>query len=277
MVESVLKAFRIMELFTYEQPRLTLAEIARRMDMPKSTIHNLLSTLKSIDCIEKLDDDTYALGLGFLPLTQYLRVNVEIRDRAAPLLRDLADACGESVYLAVLERTRCRFIYVIETSHRLQARSALGGVSPMHSSGIGKAILAFLPEDVVDDIIKQTGLPSFTSRTIVSRAKLRKEMELTRARGYSRDCSENEERTYCVGAPILDAHGEPIAGFSVSGLDPDIVEGKLASIAACVTYTALEISRRMGYVPSRASLVDAGPANPLAQYRKLSRSRIENL
>ncbi len=272
MVESVLKAFRIMELFTYEQPRLTLAEIARRMEMPKSTAHNLLSTLKSIDCIEKLDDDTYALGIGFLPLTQYLRVNVEIRDRAAPLLRDLADTCGESVYLAVLERTWCRFIYVIETSHRLQARSALGGVSALHSSGIGKAILAFLPEDAAADIIVQTGLPRQTPRTIVNRARLQKEMEMTRQRGYSTDCAENEESTYCVGAPILDARGRPIAGCSLSGIDPEIVATKLDSIAACVTYTAQEISRRMGYVPRKVSSFDRGSINPLTEYRKLRQS-----
>ena len=272
MVESVLKAFRIMELFTYEQPRLTLAEIARRMEMPKSTVHNLLGTLKSIDCIEKLDDDTYALGIGFLPLTQYLRVNVEIRDRAAPLLRDLADACGESVYLAVLERTACRFIYVIETSRRLQARSALGGVAPLHSSGIGKAILAFLPAGAATEIVAQTGLPGVTPQTIVSRARLQKEMETIRERGYSTDGAENEEGTYCVGAPILDARGRPIAGCSLSGTDPHIVDKKLDNIAACVTYTAQEISRRMGYVPRKVSSFDRGPVNPLTEYRKLKKS-----
>lgn len=272
MIESVLKAFRVMDLFSYERPRLTLAEISRAMGIPKSTAHNLLNTLKSIGMIEKLDDDTYALGLGLLPMTQYLRVNVEIRDRAAPLLRNLADACVESVYLAVLDRNGCRFIYVIETSRRLQARSALGGVSPLHSSGIGKAMLSFLPDDTAQRILSETGLPRFTANTIVEMPRLAEEIALIRARGFSTDHSENEERTYCIGAPIFDERGNTIAACSLAGIDPEIVGEKLPHLSPCVLFTAQEISRRMGFVPHKVSHFESVSLDPLGDYRRIRKA-----
>lgn len=274
MVESMLKAYRLLEQFSYEKPRLSLAELAKRLAMPKSTAHNLLNTLRSIGFVEKTDTDEYALGIGFLPLTQYLRVNVEIRDRAAPLLRELADACNESIYLGVQDRHHCRIIYVIETSSRLQARSALGGVSPLHASGIGKAMLAFLPDVEADRIIAATGIPAHTSRTISDPARLRNELSLIRERGFSTDDSENEERIYCLGAPILDDRGNLIASCSLSGIDPEIVRTKLAGLSACILHTAQGISSRMGYVPRKIAHHGGPGYDPLGDYRRSSKKLI---
>ena len=103
MINSVLKAIDILHAFSPAEPRLTLAEISRRLGLPKSTAHNLLATLLARGLVEKVDGDHYALGTAVIPLTQSVRVNVELRDRAAPLLRELADACRESVYLTVLD------------------------------------------------------------------------------------------------------------------------------------------------------------------------------
>ena len=122
MIKSVAKAIDIMRAFSPSEPRLTLAEIARRRGLPKSTVHNLLATLLAYGFIEKAGDDYYALGTAIIALTQAVRVNVELRDRAAPLLRELADACRESVYLTVLDRDHCLYIYAIESPKRLLAR-----------------------------------------------------------------------------------------------------------------------------------------------------------
>jgi DNA-binding IclR family transcriptional regulator len=252
MINSVLKALDILSVFSPTEPRLTLAEISRRLGLPKSTTHNLLATLLSRGYVEKVDGDHYALGTAVIPLTQSVRVNVELRDRAAPLLRELADACRESVYLAVLDHGYCLYIYAIESPRRLLARTAVGDRVHPHCTSLGKAILAYLPEKDVEQIIAQLGLPSFTESTITDPAKLRRELAEVRTRGYAIDRGEHEPGTYCVGAPVVDDSGRVVGACSISAADPEVVGTRVEEFSGRVVQTAQEISRRMGYVaPSR--------------------------
>jgi len=255
MINSVLKAIKIMDLFSASETRLTLAEISSRLDMPKSTAHNLLNTLRSEGYIEKVDQDLYALGAAPIMLTQRARVNVEIRDPAAPLLRQLADNTRKSVYLTVKNGDYALYIYAVESSRRLLARTAVGDQVPMHCTSVGKAILAFLPEEEVKAILGRIGLPIFTENTIDGLNALQNELTQTRQRGYSLDTGEHEANTYCIGAPIFDQRGRVIAACSISGSSPNIVTDGLADLSAQVMHTAEEISRRMGYVPTRVSSV----------------------
>jgi DNA-binding IclR family transcriptional regulator len=260
MIKSVAKALEILNTFTSSEPRLTLSEIARRRDMPRSTVHNLLSTLLAYGFVEKLDDEHYALGNAVLPLTQAVRVNVELRDRAAPLLRELADVCRDSVYLTVLDGDYCLYIYAIESPTRLLARTVVGERVPLHCTSVGKAILAALPKEQVEGIIARIGLPAFTQATITEPDALHKELAATRKRGYSLDTGEHEEGVHCIGAPIFDHRGRGFAACSVSGTDPEIIQRRLEELSALIIHAAQEISRRMGYVPVRISSLTGIPA-----------------
>ena len=172
MIQSVLKALDVMHVFSAAEPRLTLAEISKRLNLPKSTVHNLLNTLVSRGFVEKADSDHYALGTGLIPLTQAVRVNAEIRDRAAPLLREMADAAKETVYFTVFEGNHILYLYAVETKGRLMARTAVGQRSLMHCTGVGKAILSTLPADSVNKIVEECGLPAFTDNTITDPMKV---------------------------------------------------------------------------------------------------------
>ena len=257
MINSVLKAIRIMRLFSAADPVLTLAEISRRLEMPKSTVHNLLNTLLSEGFIEKVDKNSYALGVAIIPLTQNVRVNVELRDRAAPLLRQLADECRESVYLTTHDTGHVLYIYAVESSRRLLARTAIGDRAPLHCTSVGKAILAHLSQDEVDNILPQLELVEFTDNTITNINDLLDDLARTRERGYSIDCAEHESETFCVGAPILDSRANVIGACSISGSDPDIIEGRAGELGGHVMQTAEEISRRMGFVPTSISRVNS--------------------
>jgi len=118
MIQSVLKAIDIMTVFSIEEPCLTLAQISERLPMPKSTTHHLLATLMSRGFIEKVNDDSYALGTAIVSLSQAVRVNAELRDRAAPLLRELAEIAKESVYLTYFDGSYILYIYAVESSQR---------------------------------------------------------------------------------------------------------------------------------------------------------------
>jgi IclR family transcriptional regulator, acetate operon repressor len=264
-INSVVKAARILQTFSREDPWLSLGEISHRLGLAKSTAHNLLNTLAACRLIEKGDDGMYALGAGVIALTQAVRVNVEVRDLAAPLLRKLAEAAKESVYLAVLDETHALYIYAIESSDRLRARSAVGDRAMLHCTSIGKAMLSALSPTRLETIVHQVGLPAYTPNTITDLEALRQDLAVTAARGYALDCAEHEPNYYCIGAPIFDRRGQPIAACSISGVDPEILHARLDDLAQQVKQTAQEISRYMGYMPPRQS--SRPPSVKIANYQ----------
>lgn len=257
MINSVLKAIDTLALFSAREPRLSLTEVSRRLGLPPSTAHHLLQTLMARGLIEQVESGEYALGTALIVLSQAARVNVELRDRAAPLLRELADACHESVYLTVRERDFTLYIYAIESRHRLMARTAIGDRVPLHCTANGKAILAQFSADELAALLKRTGLPRFTPSTITTAEKLQAELKRIRDQGYALDRQEHELSTYCVGAPIFDSSGQTVGACSISGNDPELVASRLSLLAEHLRYTAQEISRRMGFVPAIPSQVIA--------------------
>jgi DNA-binding IclR family transcriptional regulator len=255
MIASVAKAFDILTVFTMAEPRLTLTEISHRLNMPKSTVHHLLSTIAQYGFVEKQKDDTYALGKAIIHLTQSVLVNLELRDRAAPLLRALADSCNESVYLTTLDGDSVLYIYAIESSQRLLARTAVGDRAPLYCTSVGKAVLAFYPPEHIRQLYGGEALPAFTAYTLTSLDALHADLNLTRQRGYALDNQEHELNTFCIGAPIFDASSSVVGACSISGVRLQIITDDLESLSEAVVNTAQEISRRMGYVPERMSQV----------------------
>jgi DNA-binding IclR family transcriptional regulator len=205
--------------------------------------------------IEQVEKGNYSIGTALIVLSQSARVNVELRDRAAPLLRELADTCHETTYLTVREDDRVLYIYAIESGHRLLARSAIGDRVPLHCTGNGKAILAQLSSAELAAYAKRTGLPRFTPYTITTLKALSEEIKQTSERGYAIDQQEHELNTYCLGAPIFDSSAHTIGGCSISGSDPEIITSRLPLLVEHLKYAAQEISRRMGYVPAIPSQV----------------------
>lgn len=252
---SLLKALDIIAAFTPQDPVLSLAEISERLSLPKATTYNILATLRSRAYIEKTDDGRYSLGRGVIPLTQCVRVNVQVRDRAAPLLRALAQEIHESVYLTVPDGDYALYIYGVESAHRLLARTAVGDRVYLHCTAVGKAYLASLSREAVEAIAGRVGLTRFTSHTLTTLPDLYAELALTRERGYSLDQQEHELHTFCVGAGICDDSGRVIAACSTSGSDPEIVGARLPALSSLVAGCADDISRRMGYVAPRASVL----------------------
>lgn len=255
MIHSVRKAVSILRLFTAKEPRLTLSEISRRLEMPKSTTHNLLNTLLIDGFIEKVDGDHYALGTAPLELTQSVRVNVEVRDPAAPLLRKLADDTSESVYLTILHGDYALYIYAVESPRRLAARTAVGDLVHLHCTSVGKAMLAFLPPDRIEQFLVDREFPAFTATTITAVTALRQELATIAEQGFAIDRAEHEPQTYCLGAPIFNAQGEVFGACSVSGAGVEVITERLPELSTALLSTAQQISRYMGFIPQRPSAI----------------------
>jgi DNA-binding IclR family transcriptional regulator len=259
LIQSVLKALDILEAFTQEQHTLGVTELSKRFGYSKGTVHNLLTTLKSRGYIE-VDPGTsrYSLGLKILELSQAVRANIEIRDRATPFLRQLAQLSGETVYLTVLYDDHSVYIDTIKPAGRPVNHSDIGLRVPLHCTSVGKAKLAFLSEEEIDRIIERVGLPRFTSNTITDPAQLKAELALTRQRGYAIDNEEHEVAIRCVGAPIWSERGTVIASCSISGPAGRMTDERIAELAPEVMKQADAISRRLGYSgpPPKQTVVD---------------------
>src|SRR5690606_34392357 len=154
------------------------------------------------------------------------------------VMRDLMAASGETVNLGIADDDDVVFISQVETHENIRAFFRPRTRAPMHASGIGKALLAQMPEQRVRRILKRKGLPAFTERTITDSRKLSAELARIRARGWAVD---NEERTLgmrCVAAPIFNEFGEAVAGLSISGPAVRIPDNRLGELGPQVARAA---------------------------------------
>ncbi|MBL3586002.1 IclR family transcriptional regulator [Rhodovulum sulfidophilum] len=201
-----------------ETKGLTLSELAALSNQSPATVYRVLITLQGHDIVELEEEaqrwhvgpGAFRIGSGFLR-----RTNVAERSRGA--MQALMRATGETANLGVEDRDEVLFLTQVETHETIRAFFSPGTRGPMHCSGIGKALLAFLPAARVAAILKTQGLPGFTPRSITSETGLHADLDRIRARGYAIDDQERAEGMRCIAAPIFNAHGEPIAGLSVSG------------------------------------------------------------
>jgi DNA-binding IclR family transcriptional regulator len=138
----------------------------------------------------------------------------------------------------------------IEPSRSVRMITRVGASNPLHCTSVGKAILAFLPEERIADILRRIRYERFTSRTIATAEALRVEIEKTRRRGYAVDDEELEEGLRCIAVPLLDAQRQPIAAVSVSGPSFRVTAQKLPLIANHLLQCVRGISADMGYVSS---------------------------
>lgn len=208
----------ILDLLGSSDNALTLAEICQRMDLRKSTAHRALMALERTGLIERAPANRYRLGLKLYDMGSRAVEQIDLRSRLHPFLRKLALRVGETVHLGVLHKTRVVYIDKIEPINRRVCISSRTGTSnPVYSTSMGKAILAYLPQDEVAAIVRDIRFVGFTSKTLNSTEELMAALERVRRRGYAIDDEEMEIGTRCVGAPILDSNQRAIAALSVSG------------------------------------------------------------
>ena len=221
----------------------SLAEICKRMELRKSTAHRSLIALERTGLIERAPGNRYRLGLKLYDMGNRAVEQVDLRARANPYLRKLALRVGETVHLGVLHRTRVVYLYKVEPINRRVCVSSRTGTSnPVYSTSMGKAILAHLAQEEASKVISEIQFTSFTLKTISTREELMGALDRVRRRGYAIDDEEMEIGTRCVGAPILDAEGRPIAALSVSGSVTRLAAHCVPGIATHVMRIAQDIS-----------------------------------
>lgn len=212
-VKSVARVFDLLELIADAGGDITLSELSTAADLPLPTIHRLLRTLVTLGYARQLQNRRYALGPRLVRLGEV--ANRKFGQIAMPQLKGLVERLGETANLATIDGDRVIYISQAPSPHAMRMFTEVGRRSYLHSTSVGKAILAQFGDDTVRDIVARTGLPATTAHSITTLDALLADLALTRERGYAIDDGEQEIGVRCYAMAVPDM---PVAtAVSVSG------------------------------------------------------------
>lgn len=216
-VKSLAKAVHLLECFSNQKPELGITEIAHMLDLQKSTVHNIASTFEALGYLsQNKETGKYYLGVKLLQFSYIVNNHMGFRKFFLPYMKQIANELHENVYLGIPHDGEVLYLECCYPNESNGGRSILGEHAPMYCTGLGKAMLAFLPENQQHDYAKRP-LERFTDTTIVTGEALLEELAQTRVRGYSIDNMEHEYGITCVGTPVFGNDRRVVAAISISG------------------------------------------------------------
>lgn len=224
-IKSTKTTFRIIEALM-ELDGAGVTELANHLELPKSNVHNYLSTLEEEEYVVK-NGSTFHVGIRFLELGAYARSRRDLYRIARPEMHKLADETGELVNLLVEEHGRGTYIYRVAGENAVRVDTHTGTRVQLHCTALGKAILSFLPERRVTEIVDRHGLPRRTDHTITAREELREALSAVRERGVAFDMEERLEGLKCAAVPIRGNTGRVLGAISISGPQTRISDSHL--------------------------------------------------
>jgi DNA-binding IclR family transcriptional regulator len=240
-VQSVRTAFRIVGTIQ-KRDGATLQELTGQLDVAKSTVHNYLGTLQSLGYVVERDG-SYRLGLRFLTHGMAAKNGIDVGDAVVPVLAAVAEELSQPAWWVVEEVGRGFFVEKAVPAEGAEIYGRLGKRSYLHAHAPGKAILAQLPDDYVDDVVEFHGLPVLTTKTTTDPADLRTELETVRDRGYA--VSEGETALGVQSAGVaFETPGGSVHAIGVFGYSHDFSRNKLEQDVPSVLRDAVADVRR---------------------------------
>jgi len=222
-------------------------DLLHEAGMPKATLHRMLGALLAHRLVT-LDprDQTYRVGLRALEMAQQAWQGMDVRAAAADDILLLGEKTGDTVHLAALDGNEVVYIDKVESRQRIRMFSAIGKRGPLHCTGVGKAMLAFVEDGRRRALVDSITMKKFTANTFTSRAAFLRHLDEIRGRGYARDLEEHEIGIRCAAAPIFDYRGEVVASVSVTAPSFRLTPERLDKIAPALVQAARSITRKLG-------------------------------
>ncbi|WP_170772054.1 HTH-type transcriptional regulator BhcR [Ruegeria lacuscaerulensis] len=242
---------RAMEVFEYlsEAQGKALTTLSDEMKQSPATVYRILVTLEGRGLVEfDRDEQVWHIGpRAFVIGSRFLR-RTSLVDRARPVMRKLMEATGETANLGVEREGAVLFLSQVETHASIRAFFPPGTLSPMHASGIGKALLAYMDEDRLDRLLAAAELQAFTDRSITQPDALKEDLVAIRSQGYAIDNEEKNTGMRCIAAPVFDINREAVAGISVSGPTSRVSEAEIERLSRPVIEAAHQLTQAIGGV-----------------------------
>ncbi len=245
-IKSLDRAMAVFEYLSEAQGK-ALSTIATEMGQSPATIFRILVTLEGRGLVEfDAEEQLWQIGpRAFVIGARFLR-RTSLVERARPILRWLMEATGETANLGIEKGGAVLFLSQVETHANIRAFFPPGTLSPMHSSGIGKALLAQMDDARLARTLDGQPLEAFTRYTITDMDALRADLADIRARGYAVDGEEKNLGMRCIAAPVFDINNEAVAGISVSGPTSRVGRDQIAAFSGSVMQAARDLSQAIG-------------------------------
>lgn len=257
LVQTIERTSLILDILGQSPQGISIRDLSDKIKLPKGTTHRLISSLSYFGYARQ-DSKTrnYFLGFKLVELGNLLLSQLDLRREAEPFLRDLAERTNETVHMVFLDRGEIVYIDKVELDHNpsgLRMASRVGLRNPAHSSAVGKVLLSHLPEEELNGLIQEKGLPKRTENTITDSIQLKEHLKAVRTQGCAVDDEENERGIRCVAAPIYNETGRAVAAISISGpafrVTKKVVQETLKKE---VMETASKISERLGFIKNKS-------------------------
>jgi DNA-binding IclR family transcriptional regulator len=233
---------------------VSLAEICRELDLPKSSAFELVYTLSSKGFLELADDQlkTFKLGMKLFQVGVSFLTNTSLHREARPVMEELMRLTGHTVLMAGEHEGRIVYLEKIEPPAEIVRIDAqLGSSNPMHCTGLGKALLAAYRDEKVRRLTGGDRMIPKTLYSIQHYAELIEELDRIRDRGYAIDDRESEINVFCISAPVYDRLHQPIAAISVRCFAATVDAAEISKVSKLVTQSALLISNKLGFLGSK--------------------------
>ncbi|MEN1969259.1 IclR family transcriptional regulator [Lentibacillus sp. N15] len=251
MNQSVIKALKLLDLFSEDQQELTLKEISHQANMPKPTAYRLLSALESCNFLYKTKetehDSRYRLGLKLLELGHMVSDQLELRGIALPFMERLAHEINEVIHLVIVSQDEATYIEKVESSRALRLYTRIGKSTPLYMGSGPKLLLAFLPEERQQKVLQAEELHFLGDHQPIDRKSLTMELEKIKQEGYACSIGEQDADTTGISYPVYNHLGVVVAALTVSGLTSHFEGENLAFIKTSTKLSAEAISNKLGY------------------------------
>lgn len=248
VVPAVVRALDILELFL-DRPELSAREVTERLDLPRTTVHELLVTLAERAYLIAVPGQPvrYRLGMPVFQLGSAFAGRLDLVREAQGVAREVAAACDEAVHVAVLDGADVIYLVKVDSTHPVRMVSAVGRRLPAHCTAVGKVLLAGLDHDGVNGVLAKGPLAAMTPASITDPDRLRAHLAEVRAAGLGADVGESDTAMRCVAAAVRDHSGAVVAAMSVSAPIIRWAPESPEKWAGLVRAGAAALSARMGY------------------------------
>ncbi len=246
--QSLHRGLRIIEAAAAGGGTATLAELARRTALPRSTAHHIIRALVALGYLAQDGDGRpYRLGPKLLRITGRTWTGEQMAELARKHLEELGRRTGESISLAVLRAGAPTIVAKRESEGPVRVVQEIGAQRPLHCTAVGKVLVAWLPERELDAILAQTSFTQLTPRTLASADAFRRELVRVRSRGVAYDNEEHLPGIRCIAAPVRDLTGEVCASLCVVGQAHRLPQRRLNEIEPELLAVAAALSRELGH------------------------------
>jgi len=245
---SLVRSIQILTLISQSKNGLSLNQIVEATSIPKTTVYEILLMLIETDMVQTLEGKArlYQIGLkAFVIGNRYIQ-NMDLVSESKPIVKRVSQELDKTIFIAILDGNQIIYLHKHEPENVPIYTANVTNREDAYCTSLGKAMLAFLPNDKLEDLIDSMNFKQRTQRTIIDKKSLIKELEITKKRGYAIDDREIIDFVQCLGAPIFNHRGEVVAGISTAGLYSE--ERDIKKEGEVLVGAAKEISTRLGYI-----------------------------